>query len=210
MINKLILILLLVVFASCNNQDNTTADMPISIERNILKSNLSFPDNISPIYYLDTIQIESPIVIMVDSIQYITSRKIFDEYCDSISITSRNDVIRYVNSDWVNYQTLDCLDVYDDHNPFSFSRIASRNDYTIEFNTKLEKEINGIFVYQFCENPKFFFLVLVANISSIRKSDCEHGEDSCTEQIADVTYGKDYKLGLIPVCHIEAVDIDFF
>lgn len=131
-----------------------------------LRSGITFPDVISPIYYLDTFQIRNPVVVYINSVPYITDEAILRDTIDNKPLEERKGVIRYLDLDLSINKTGDYIRLYDMprfnlYKTFYSLQYNSERIF-IEDNLLLSDSINGLPIYRFDLKPQNFLLTLVA------------------------------------------------
>jgi hypothetical protein len=171
--------LLLKVSCSFDKQSHTEKD-------------IRYPDWISPIYYLDTFQIISPRVALVDSVPYIFSLESIEPFEDHDDLINQKGVISYLTPDLHKFRLMFYRKSheYQDFNTI-FPAIAERNSFYFEEMFLLDDSINSIPVYKFVFEPEYFLLTSISRIDSfIMPSDCV---------ISDIIFSKDYFMALAPI-----------
>jgi hypothetical protein len=155
--------------------------------------NGSFPDNISPIYYVDTIQIKSPYIVYLDSIPYVVPETSLAKLKNGEELTDKEKILldkgTHHDGKYVNILARRDIDIKDiplmhldgDSDLFSLESFASK------FAT-----INGADVQKFLFRPKCFLLVVKAPETAI-------GELIGDGYHVDLLYSYDYVLAVRPV-----------
>lgn len=159
-----------------------------------IKKGVNYPDMISPIYYLDTFQIQKPLVVYINSIPYITSEEVFNRVTDKTNLPKTRGVIRYLTSDLrINKKdTYRCI--YKVPNRFfnqPFEILHSQNNYvSFGTNLKLIDSVQGVAVYRFDRKPRTFLLTLITT---------EEYEDRLGDIVEKVEYSNDYMFAIAPL-----------
>ena len=151
-----------------------------------------FPEVISPIYYIDTMQIASPIAFRVDSIYYIMSETEIDMLRDK-EILDPYKIIRFLTAEDEFFKGIDYIDIYyGKKQPNSFYDLMANGYHDIGNPFVFVEKINEYYVYKFKYEPKTFLLILMAREEYI------HGVD---DVITAVDYSLDYILAVTPIFH---------
>lgn len=131
-----------------------------------LRSGITFPDVISPIYYLDTFQIRNPVVVYINSVPYITDEAILRDTIDNKPLEERKGVVRYLTRNLSIVKSGVYYDIYKINSKEirkSYYTQQYENDRLfIEDNLFISDSINGLPVYRFDLKPQNFLLTLVA------------------------------------------------
>ena len=153
-----------------------------------------FPEVISPIYYLDTIHIESPVVFYADSNYYIMpetemsmlrGEEVLDPY----------KTIRYFTVEDHSFKEIDYIQIYNKgrkKKPNSFYDLMIGDFYDLGNPLVFVEKINEYNVYKFKYKPKTFLLILMAREQYL------YGDG---DNISDVDYSLDYILAVTPIFH---------
>lgn len=167
-----------------------------------MKPGASYPEMISPIYFLDTFQIRNPLVAFIDSEPYIASASILEDSLDKKGLLARKGVIRYLTDDLASDKTWDYVKIYNDTpkaDRRSFYSLQSMNEFIyIEDNLKFVDSIKGVAVYCFDIEPQNFLLTLIAREDSLITSRGGEG-DLANDVILGVEYSNDYMLAIAPL-----------
>ena len=130
-----------------------------------IEKGVNYPDMISPIYYLDTFQIQKPLVVYINSIPYITSEEVFNRVTDKTNLPKTRGVIRYLTSVHTSNRAYTYLCIYKVPNRFfnqPFEILQSQNNYAFfGRNLKLIDSVQGVAVYRFDRKPRTFLLTLI-------------------------------------------------
>ena len=159
-----------------------------------IKKGVNYPDMISPIYYLDTFQIQKPLVVYINSIPYITSEEVFNRVTDKTNLPKTRGVIRYLTSDHTLNRVYTYIYIYKVPNRFfnqPFEILQSQNNY-VSFgrNLKLIDSVQGVAVYRFDRKPRTFLLTLITT---------EEYEDRLGDFIEKIEYSNDYMFAIAPL-----------
>ncbi|WP_418408739.1 hypothetical protein [Alistipes sp.] len=167
-----------------------------------MKPGASYPEMISPIYFLDTFQIRNPLVAFIDSEPYIASASILKDSLDKKGLLARKGVIRYLTDNLASDKTWDYVKIYNDTpkaDRRSFYSLQSMNEFIyIEDNLKFFDSIKGVAVYSFDIEPQNFLLTLIAREDSLITSRGGEG-DLANDVILGVEYSNDYMLAIAPL-----------
>lgn len=182
----------------------------------IIRSNVTFPDVISPIYYLDTFQIQNPVVVFIKSIPYITTEAILKDTLNKTALEERKGVIRYLTQKLGEMKSGEYVEIYCiPRVDKSFFALHYENQRLfIEDNLYLADSINGIAVFRFDLQPHNFLLTLVAKTENTEPYIEGWGEERSftydeafddnnitlkDDVIIDIIYSKDYVFALAPL-----------
>lgn len=150
---------------------------------------LSYPQAISPIFFLDTLQIFKPIVVYIDSLPYITSVEVFNSVADKSTLRKTRGVLRYLTDELSRWKTKDYFRIYFEtgrNETEYFYRLYEENHLNhIERFLTLLDSIQGLPVYRFDFQPRKFLLTLVV--------------DSFEQSFEDRKYSNDHVLALLPI-----------
>lgn len=154
---------------------------------------LTYPQSISSIFFLDTLRVPKPIVVYIDSLPYITSVEVFNSVRDKTKLRGTPGVLRYLTEELVGRKWFDYSRIYFDTgrngNKYFYSLYAQNNLEYIERIITFLDSIQGLPVYRFDFRPRKFLLALVADsIESYRPYDPGYK-----------SYSNDYVLALLPV-----------
>ena len=159
-----------------------------------IEKGVNYPDMISPIYYLDTFQIQKPLVVYINSIPYITSEEVFNRVTDKTNLPKTRGVIRYLTSVHTSNRAYTYLCIYKVPNRFfnqPFEILQSQNNYAFfGRNLKLIDSVQGVAVYRFDRKPRTFLLTLITT---------EEYEDRLGDIIEKVEYSNDYMFAIAPL-----------
>lgn len=170
------------IVGCCNN----------GMDRGIRNSKLIFPNTISPVYYLDTMQVPSPVVVYMRDTVYVVPETALREFNTIDSFILRKDVIYLRNDDGMRY--IDYLNVY---NYSSNPRLLYHYCDYLPDNLIFRDSMNGIEIYDFYVKPYTFILTLETRyaIPIMAFYNNEYSDD----EIEGYNYSKDYVLTLLPV-----------
>lgn len=171
--------LLLNVSCIYDKQPNTERDM-------------RYPDWISHIYFVDTFQIISPRVALIDTVPYILSLESVETFEDLNDFIKQKGLIKYLTPDLLYYRLMFYSKSHECQNTdISFATLAEQNSFYFEEMFLLEDSINGIPMFKFEFEPEFFLLTLITPIDSfIMPYD---------DAISDIIFGEDYFLAIAPI-----------
>lgn len=158
-----------------------------------IRTEVTYPEMISPIYYLDTFQIHKPLVVYIDSEPYITSEEVFNRVADKTTLPKTHGVARYFTPMLNDYRSWGYIAAYEEPRFFnkSLSNLWYQNDFLyFERNLKLLDSVQGVAVYRFDREPQNFLLSLIAT---------EVYEDTLGDVIYGVEYSNDYMLAIFPL-----------
>ena len=166
---------------SCNN-----------VER--IKSGITYPDMISPIYYLDTFQIKKPLVVFIDSEPYIVSESILENTLDKNDLLENKGVVRYLTQSLTENKTWDYLRIYNTPRKRirkSLYDLQYSNEFiNIEDNLQFVDSLRGFAIYRFDTEPQSFMLTLITKKDSLITNH---------DVILGVEYSNDYMLAIAPI-----------
>ena len=186
---KSILILIGMTLISCSGRPN-------------MKVGITYPDMISPIYFLDTFQIQKPIVVYINSLPYITSDEVFNNVPDKTALSETRGVTRYLTEDLVTNKAWDFVKIYnttEKTDDKSFYHLQYMNSFlNIEHNLNLLDSMQGIAIYRFDVEPQNFLLTLIAKKDSLITSYGGTG-NLANDVILGVEYSNDYMLAIAPL-----------
>lgn len=149
-----------------------------SMDRNAMRKNLKFPNNIQNVYYVATLEIDDPVVVKLNDRYYILPRTTLQEYKGNDSLfLSRNDVILFYSMPYIHEK-------YYEKQPYNLNNITNPKAYFNACDT-----IQNMPVFQFYYHPKDFLLAV-----------CRRYRWVCTQEpdVWDVEHFKDYELVLHP------------
>lgn len=159
-----------------------------------IEKGVNYPDMISPIYYLDTFQIQKPLVVYINSIPYITSEEVFNRVTDKTNLPKTRGVIRYLTSVHTSNRAYTYLCIYKVPNRLfnqPFEILQSQNNYAFfGRNLKLIDSVQGVAVYRFDRKPRTFLLTLITT---------EEYEDILGDIVEKVEYSNDYMFAIAPL-----------
>lgn len=157
-----------------------------------IEKDITYPDGISPIYYVDTFQIISPRVALVDSVPYIFSLESIEPFEDQDDFINQKGVISYLTPDLHFYRLIYYFKSQNyKNNKKTFATIAEQNDFYFEEMFILDDSLKIIPVYKFAFEPDYFLLTLISRIDSFVMP--------YDDAISDVIFTKDYFLALTPI-----------
>ena len=177
---SLILLIVGAVLTGCSGQPRIRAEV-------------TYPEMISPIYYLDTFQIHKPLVVYIDSEPYITSEEVFNRVADKTTLPKTHGVARYFTPMLNDYRLYGYNGFYEASRLLnkSLRNLWYQNDFLyFERNLKLLDSVQGVAVYRFDREPQNFLLSLIAT---------EVYEDTLGDVIYGVEYSNDYMLAIFPL-----------
>lgn len=157
-----------------------------------IRVGFNYPEMLSPIYYLDTFQIQKPLVVYIDSIPYITSEEVFDNVENKTDLPKTRGVVRYLTGELDAYRSFKYSLIYKEPRSWKFS---DRPFDFVEENIKLLDSIQGVAVYRFDRKPRTFLLALIAT---------EWHNDPNSEIIFGAEFSNDYMLAIAPLFPPEA------
>ena len=158
-----------------------------------IRAEVTYPEMISPIYYLDTFQIHKPLVVYIDSEPYITSEEVFNRVADKTTLPKTHGVARYFTPMLNDYRLYGYNGFYEASRLLnkSLRNLWYQNDFLyFERNLKLLDSVQGVAVYRFDREPQNFLLSLIAT---------EVYEDTLGDVIYGVEYSNDYMLAIFPL-----------
>ena len=158
-----------------------------------IRAEVTYPEMISPIYYLDTFQIHKPLVVYIDSEPYITSEEVFNRVADKTTLPKTHGVARYFTPMLNDYRLYGYNGFYEASRLLnkSLRNLWYQNDFLyFERNLKLLDSVQGVAVYRFDRQPQNFLLSLIAT---------EVYEDTLGDVIYGVEYSNDYMLAIFPL-----------
>lgn len=163
-------------------------------DRPHIKKDIEYPDLISPIYYIDTFQIISPRVALVDSVPYIFSLEKMEPFESKDDFQDHKSVIRYFTPDLHFFRSINYLKIYE-HQDWekTFRYMMVQNEFYFEDMFLSDDSINNIPVYKFIFEPETFLLTLISPIDSLIR---QEGHD---DVILDIIFTKDYFLAIAPI-----------
>lgn len=163
-------------------------------DRPYIRKHIEYPDMISPIYYIDTFQIISPRVAIVDSVPYIFSLEKIEPFENKEDFLDHKNVIRYFTPDLHFFRSIYYLTIYGRKNwEKTFRYMLVQNEFYFEEMFLSDDSINNIPVYKFVFEPETFLLTLISPIDSLIR---QEGHD---DVILDIIFTKDYFLALAPI-----------
>ena len=169
-----------------------------------IRKDVTYPDLISPIYYIDTFQIKSPRIALVNSIPYIFSLEKLEEFENKEEFIEQKGVIRYLTSDMHSNRYSGYLDVYETlMTDNSFSDLAYRNEFDFGFGLEelflQDENIKDIPVYKFAFKTETFLLTIISTKyhKEMEISPIDEDKDGCYSYPA--VFLKDYMLAIVPV-----------
>lgn len=169
------------VLVSCQNQPR-------------IKMDIAYPDLISPIYYIDTFQVISPRIAIVDSVSYIFSLEKLMPFENKADFLRQKGVIRRLTPNMHTQRVIDYIKIFEHHNwKKTLSSLATQNEFEFEEIYLPDDSINNIPVYKFVFQPETFLLTFVSSVDSVIRP---KGVD---DVILDIVYTNDYVLALSPI-----------
>lgn len=179
----IVLLITITIYYSCNNI--------YTLKKN---PKIVFPECISPIYYLDTIHINNPLLVIVDSLTYVVPKKIMEEEISPDSLIINKNVVRYLPD----YSYL--VDSYDVYKKSKLRDIAEINDFIeVSFTTIIDTISDRVKVYKFKYEPKSFILILIVQKATPIFEWNEELKSYSDDNITDVIFSKEYVLAVIPI-----------
>ena len=168
-----------------------------------IRAEVTYPEMISPIYYLDTFQIHKPLVVYIDSEPYITSEAVFDSVADKTALRETRGVVRYLTRDLAMKRARYYFLIYKEPKRLfrkeSFYRLAKdASVYSVEKNFQFLDSVQGVAVYRFKYKPRNFLLTLIS---------AEEYKDSRGRFIFGEEYSNDYILAMLPLYSREILPI---
>jgi len=129
---------------------------------------VTYPDLISPIYYVDTFQIISPRIALVDSVPYIFSLEQFEQFENKEDFIKQKGVIRYLTPEMHSLRFSGYLDIH--KNPISdrkpFQSLAYQCGFEFGFDLEVlflpDGDIEVVPIYKFAFKPRTFILTIVS------------------------------------------------
>ena len=158
-----------------------------------IRAGITYPEMISPIYYLDTFQIHKPLVVYINSEPYITSEEVFNRVADKTTLPKTHGVARYFTPMLNDGRLYGYNGFYEASRLLneSFSDLWYQNHFLyFERNLKLLDSVQGVAVYRFDREPQNFLLSLIAT---------EVYKDTVGDVIHGIEYSNDYMLAILPL-----------
>lgn len=165
-----------------------------------LEAGLSYPDMLSPIYFLDTFQIREPVVVAyIDDIPYITTEAILRDTLDKTPLAERKGVIRYLIQVVTLDKIRDYIEIHKNLNNNFLYAYQRKNELINEgLNLLFMDSINGMAIYRFDLQPRNYLLTMITKKDSMIMT---HGGvgDLANDVIIGVEYSNDYMFALSPL-----------
>lgn len=162
----------------------------------------TYPNMISPIYFLDTFQIQKPIVIYLDSHPYITTDSILMSADNIQELKERKGVVRYLTENLACNKTWDYIKIYNNTRKTdrrSFYAMRYQNEFLyIEDNLIFRDSVQGVATYRFRIEPQNFLLTVITKQDSLITSQGGTG-NLANDVILGVEYSTDYMLAIAPL-----------
>ena len=156
-----------------------------------MKQRLMYPCMISPIYYLDTFQINNPRVVVIDSILYITSQSVLNDSLGKNELLKKKGVETYLTQRLTMYKNIDYTKIYGKTKKRSFCGLQSENEFVyIEDNLELIDSIRDVPIYRFNIEPQNFLLTLITKKDSVL---------AVHDVIYGIEYSNDYMIAIAPI-----------
>jgi hypothetical protein len=167
-----------------------------------LNQDITYPNVISPIYYIDTFQIKYPRIAFIDSVAYIFSLDKLEPFKNKEDFINQKGVIQYLTQDMHDYRYTGYLDAIHKRGITecnSFSDLARENNfYWNELFSSCEN-IEDISVYRFVFEPKTFLLTIISDKyhGDLQIRPIEEMPDSCYSIPA--IFSMNYSLAIMPI-----------
>lgn len=160
-------------------------------EQPCIRNGVTYPDLISPIYYIETFQIDSPRVALIDSVPYIFSLENMVPFEDKQDFLGQKGVIRYLTPDLFSHRQIYSITT-EDHKKRSksVSGIVEENSFYFDEMFIQDNSLNNLPVYKFVFEPERFILTFISEIDSVI------GDG---DQIFDIQFSNDYSLAMAPL-----------
>ena len=166
-----------------------------------IKKGVTFPDLISPIYYMDTFQIKSPRIAIVDTVPYIFSLEKLEQFENKEDFIGQKGVVRYLSSEMHSERYSGFLGIYDTSKASkSFSDLAYSSLFEFGFDMDElflpDEDIKEIPVYKFAFKPETFIFTIISTKFNMdqyvlpAKGDC---------YFEPAVFSKDFILAISPV-----------
>ena len=132
-----------------------------------IRAGITYPEMISPIYYLDTFQIQKPLIVYIDSEPYITSEAVFDSVADKTALRETRGVVRYLTRDLALDRAKNYSFIHKEpkrklfRKKTSYSYLRNVSFCNIEKHFQFLDSGQGVAVYRFKFKPRDFFLNLL-------------------------------------------------
>lgn len=160
-------------------------------EQPCIRKDVTYPDLISPIYYVDFIQIDSPRIAFVNSVPYIFSSEKVMLFEDEQDFLRQKGVIRYLTPNLLSHRYINYLNIYDTKKRTKwFDDIVIENKFYFDEMFLPDDSLGNIPVYKFAFEPEGFVLTLISEIDSVIADG---------DQIYDILFSNDYSLALAPI-----------
>jgi|BioPla2DNA2_1021312.scaffolds.fasta_scaffold91787_1 hypothetical protein len=161
----------------------------------------TYPDVISPIYYIDTFQIKSPRIAFIDSVAYIFSLDKLEPFKSKEDFINQKGVIQYLTMDIHVDRYIGYLGAFHKREKGcnSFSDLAQENDFYWDELFSPCENIEGISVYRFVFEPKTFLLTIISDDFNVELDilPLEESPDSCYSVPA--VFSMNYSLAIMPI-----------
>jgi hypothetical protein len=162
------------------------------LEQPRIKKSKVYPDLISPIYYIDTFQIISPRVAIVDSIPYIFSGVMPFE--DKEDFLMQKGVVRYLTPEMNFHRAIYYAKIHEYQNVSKpLYLLMNQNEFYFDEMFFRTDSIENIPVFKFVYEPETYLLTLISTIDSVIM---DAGHD---DVIMDIMFAKNYILALAPI-----------
>lgn len=159
-----------------------------------------YPDMISPIYYVDTFQIKSPRIALVDSVPYIFSWEKMMPFEDKEDFLNQKGVIQFLTPELHMNREITYLEIYEFQNSKkTFVGLAEENEFYFDELFLPDDSLKNIPVKKFVFEPEKFLLTLISTKDSLIKPKGLEYNDPANDVVLDVIFSKDYILALVPI-----------
>lgn len=160
----------------------------VIIEHKRMNQYPSFPNNIDTRYHVDTIHIKDPVVGKILDRYYVFERKTISQYSsDDSSFIARMDVYPLNQNETAEYGSF----------KKSKFKIDSRTFYAESYFLKDEEFMNGIRIYNFKYEPKYFVLSFYKKTRAVR--DWDKFNNKFSDDQYTYHFLKDFDLVLSPI-----------
>jgi hypothetical protein len=162
------------------------------LEQPRIKNGKVYPDLISPIYYIDTFQVISPRVAVVDSIPYIFSGMMPFE--DKEGFLMQKGVVRYLTPEMNFHRAIYYARIHEYQNVSkTLYLLMNQNEFYFDEMFFQIDSIDNIPVFKFVYEPETYLLTLISTIDSV-VMDAGH-----EDVVMDIIFSKNYMLALAPI-----------
>ena len=175
-------------------------------EKPRIRKDVKYPDLISPIYFLETINISSPRVALVDGTLYIFSLDCLESFDTKEEFIEQECVLPYSDVNILMYSVYN--EIYDIHNSkkslYNFDFIINSNYWNYELFIPENNNNKVVAIYKFAFEPETFFLLLTGVTTSLKYMYSDLNISYITEEDhknslnKEYEYKKDYSLSLLP------------